>query len=202
MLARHDETVGVEAGEPFAGTVGAVEVQRLARAAHRFGQRPERDQVEELVDTVNGERRRDRFGATGRELRVDTVHRGLVRLPPRPETARLIGGQRVQLDAGPGGRERIGHERDPGREPFDALGRRGRIAAPPVLVPCGGTRVDEVRDAPVDTADVTEQIRDRPLRTRRHRRVDARPRGGRRERASLRADRGDVLVVVQARRRR
>ena len=137
-------------------------------------------------------------GGAGRELRVEAVHRGLVRLAPRPEAARVVGRPRPQLDARarrrrarrraaatPAANQSIAFRRAAGG--FRPVARRGSV----------GAVDDDLRDPTVEAADVTEQIGDRPVAgTTAPRRRRPAARAASASAAPSATDRGDVLVVT------
>ena len=176
-------------------------MDRLARAVQRRFAPPERDQPEELVDTVDGERVLDRLGGARRGLRVPPVHRGLVRLAARPEPGGAVVGPRPRrarrVDARAARRPR-GRRRPSNQS--SRTSRRRRLGVRPMIGRVVAGRLDDRRDPAVQPADVTEEIGDLPLGTRRHARVDARGARGGRERVTLAAKRGAVLGVVHQRR--
>jgi hypothetical protein len=91
VARRDDQLVGVEAQEPLALDVGGVEVHRLALATEAVADlHPRREDLEQLVDAVDGELGVDRFAPTGRGLRVPAVHRRLLGHAPDPEPPVLV----------------------------------------------------------------------------------------------------------------
>ena len=162
VLVRHDDAVGAEADEPLAVAVGAVQVDRLARAADRRDAGPLGEDVEDLLDAVDRERR-DR-SAAGSPAAVCASHRwiaSLLRLAPGPEAARS-GRTSTTTPRRRPARPRACRRTTGSPRRTSRCARRPGGGSSPRQLPVGGRRAlrDDVGDPAVDAPDVRRA--DRP----------------------------------------
>ena len=184
------EPVGREPHEPFAVAVGAVEVDRLAGAGQRDrrrGQNGIRSKNSSIPSTASS----CSIGsaAPAARLRVPAVHRGLVRLAPRPEPGACDrSSTTTPSSSGPTARERVG-ERGRRRRRTSRSRSAGPAARPPTSASDGSRRASAtIARRPSGGSARRARADRRPVHSGHDgtARVDARVARGGRERVRLR----------------
>src|SRR6266511_4256916 len=179
--------------EPFALGVGGVEVHRAVERGGALGL-VGREELEELVDAVDGEGGVDLAGRAAGKLGVDAVDDGLLRHAPPHEAGVLLG------RPGPDRGRRVGGGQDAG-QPFQAgavpgeqlaVWRAGQRALH--LGAVGGALLDDAPPEVVHPADVPDEVADGPARAGGDRRLRAGALGRIGEQGSFAPQRRDVVL--------
>ena len=156
---------------PAGVPVGRSECQGSFDGRRHSGTTPSTEPIQQLVQAVGGERRRERSAFAAGAPGISQVNGGLVRLTACPERAGRGRGKERPAGEVLGGRLQPRNERRvaPGK-PLGQIGvRRPPVDQPfeiAVVVQRGGSSGRDVgRRPPVDTAQVTYQVPQAPLRT-------------------------------------